>query len=70
MTEQRKDEIIRKVFYRHIENIMRDLEKCEDTNIVFQVGMDMGMLYRDLEDELSIEVREGTNNADDKRRDH
>lgn len=30
MTEQRKDEIVRKVFYRHIESIMRTLEPCED----------------------------------------
>ena len=56
MNGQRKDEIIRKVFYRHIENIMRDLERCEDIHIVFQLGMDMGMMHRDLEDELSAEV--------------
>lgn len=56
MTGQRKDEIERKVFYRHIESIMRTLEQCEDTNIVFQMGMEMGYLHRSLSEELSKEV--------------
>ena len=56
MTEQRKDEIERKVFYRHIESIMRTLERCEDTHIVFQMGMEMGYLHRSLSEELSKEV--------------
>ena len=56
MTEQRKDEIERKVFYRHIESIMRTLERCEDTHLAFQIGMEMGYLHRSLSEELSKEV--------------
>lgn len=56
MTEQRKYEIERMVFYRHIESIMRTLERCEDTNIVFQIGMEMGNLHRSLSEELSKEI--------------
>ena len=56
MTEQRKDEIERKVFYRHIESIMRILEECEDTHILFQMGMEMGYLHRSLSEELSKEI--------------
>ena len=56
MTKQRKDEIERKVFYRHIESIMRTLEQCEDTHIIFQMGMEMGYLHRSLSVELSKEV--------------
>ena len=56
MTEQRKDEIERKTFYRHIESIMRILERCEDTHIIFQMGMEMEYLHRSLVDELNKEV--------------
>ena len=56
MTQQRADEIERKVFYRHIESIMRTLEQCEDTHLVFQMGMEMGYLHRSLSEELSKEV--------------
>jgi len=56
MTRQRKDEIERKVFYRHIESIMRTLEQCKDTYLVFQIGMDMGYLHRSLSEELDKEV--------------
>lgn len=56
MTKQRKDEIERKVFYRHIESIMRSLEQCEDTHIIFLMGMEMGYLHRSLIDELNKEV--------------
>lgn len=56
MTEQRKNEIERKTFYRYIESIMRTLERCEDTNIIFQLGMEMGYLHKSLSDELSKEV--------------
>ena len=56
MTECRAEEITRKVFYRHIESIMRTLEPCEDTHIIFQMGIEMGYLYRSLSEELSKEV--------------
>lgn len=56
MTQRRANEIERKVFYRHIESIMLTLERCEDTHIVFQIGMEMGYLHRSLADELDKEV--------------
>ena len=56
MTEQRKNEIERRAFYRHIESIMRILEGCEDTHIIFQMGMEMGYLHRDLSKELNKEI--------------
>ncbi len=56
MTERRAEEIERKVFYRHIESIMRTFERCEDTHIIFQMGMEMGYLHRSLVDELDKET--------------
>ena len=56
MTEQRKDEIERKVFYRHIDSIMRTLEQCEDTHIIFEIGVKMGYMHRSLSEELSKEI--------------
>ncbi len=56
MTEQRKNEIERKVFYRHVESIVRRLELCEDTHLVFMMGMEMGYLHRSLSEELDKEV--------------
>ena len=56
MTVERAREIERKVFYKHFENIMRDLEECEDTNIIFNVGRHMGMMQDSLNDELDKEV--------------
>lgn len=56
MTEQRKDEIERKVFYRYIDSIMRTLERSEDIHLAFQIGMEMGYLHRSLSEELSKEI--------------
>lgn len=56
MTIERAREIERKVFYKHLENIMRDLEECKDTNIIFNVGRHMGMMQDALNDELKKEV--------------
>lgn len=53
MTEEIKDEIIRHVIYRHMEQIMRILKYCDDTNVIFQIGMEMGYMHRSLSDELS-----------------
>lgn len=64
MTQQRADEIERKVFYRHIESIMRTLERCEDTHLVFQIGMEMGYLHRSLSAELGKEIE--SKGSDDK----
>lgn len=56
MTRARMYEIERMVFYRHIESIMKILEPCEDTHIVFQMGREMGYLHNDLIEELNKEV--------------
>lgn len=56
MTEQRKEEIERVVFYKHIEEIMRTLEECDDSDIVFQLGMDLGRMKNDLDRELEKEL--------------
>ena len=65
MTIERAREIERKVFYKHFENIMRDLEECEDTNIIFNVGRHMGMMQDALNDELEKEVElPGFDNAE------
>ena len=52
MTVERSREIERKVFYKHLENIMRDLEECEDTHVIFNVGRHMGMMQDALNKEL------------------
>ena len=56
MTIERAREIERKVFYKHLKNIMQDLEECKDTNIIFNVGRRMGMMQDALNDELDKEV--------------
>ena len=56
MTIERAREIERKVFYKHFENIMRDLEECKDTDVIFNVGRHMGMMQDALNDELDKEV--------------
>lgn len=56
MTDRRKEEITRKVFYRHAESMMRTLEECENARIIFQIGMEMGYLHRSLVDELDKET--------------
>ena len=52
MTNERAREIERKVFYKYLENIMRDL----DTDVIFNVGRHMGMMQDALNDELEKEV--------------
>ncbi len=56
MTIERAREIERKVFYKYLENIMRDLEECKDTDVIFNVGRHMGMMQDALNDELDKEV--------------
>lgn len=55
MTIERAREI-KDVFYKHFENIMRDLEECKDTDVIFNVGRHMGMMQYDLNNELDKEV--------------
>ena len=64
MTEQRKDEIERKVFYRYMDSIMQTLERCKDTHLAFQIGMEMGYLHRSLSEELSKEVEPQKRNCE------
>lgn len=56
MTKQRMYEIERKVFYRHIESLMRILEPCVDAHVIFNIGREMGYLHNDLIEELNKEV--------------
>lgn len=70
MTTQRMYEIERKVFYQHIESIMKILEPCEDTHIIFEIGREMGYLHNDLIEELNKELEpelyeNKVNNEDD-----
>jgi len=56
MTIKRAREIERMVFYKYLDIIMRDLEECEDTHVIFNVGRHMGMMQDALNDELDKEV--------------
>ena len=56
MTSSRKDEIVRKVFFGNIDKIARSLEGCGNTDVIFDVGIDMGILFCALENELEKEV--------------
>lgn len=58
MTEERAYEIERLVIYKHIDNIMHELEKCEDSNVVFNVGRSIGMMQFDLKKALKEEIEE------------
>lgn len=60
MTSERANEIERKVIYKHIDNIMMDLEKCEDSNIVFNIGRRIGFMQYDLKRELEKEIKQPT----------
>ena len=54
MTQQRADEIVRKVIYARL-NVMPNTLTCEDA---FSVGRMVGQMQRQLEIELSKEVEE------------
>lgn len=56
MTIERAREIERMVFYKYLDNIMRDLEECKDTHVIFNVGRHIGMMQDALNDELEKEV--------------
>lgn len=58
MTQERANDIERIVIYKHIDNIMRDLEDCDNSNVVFNVGRRLGMLQYDLQQELKKELKE------------
>lgn len=54
MTQERADEIVRKVIYARL-NVMPKIENSEDA---FHVGRMIGQMQRQLEIELSAEVEE------------
>ena len=53
MTQQRADEIVRKVIYARL-NVLPDMENSEDA---FHVGRMIGQMQRQLEIELALEVK-------------
>lgn len=53
MTQERADEIVRKVIYARL-NVMPKMENSEDA---FHVGRMIGQMQRQLEIELSLEVK-------------
>lgn len=57
MTKERADEIVRLSFYRHIDNLASALTRnCDNAEVAFDVGRYVGMMQKDLENELSKEV--------------
>ena len=56
MTKQRAEEIERKVFYRYLDQLERDLEKGGDIQVAFEVGRTLGYMQKTLRDELEAGV--------------
>ena len=59
MTQQRADEIVRKVIYARL-NVMPKLKDAEEA---FHIGRMIGQMQRQLEIELSAEVTESEDKA-------
>lgn len=58
MKRERAKEIEMIVIYKHIDHIMNNLEECENTNVIFNVGRRLGMMQIDLQKELEKEIKE------------
>ena len=59
MTKARADEIVRLSFYRNIDSLARVLsEDCNRAEIAYYVGRCIGMMQKDLENELAKEIKE------------
>jgi len=57
MTESRADEIVRLTFYRQIDNLANALSRnCDNSEVAFDVGRYVGMMQKDLEHELEMEI--------------
>lgn len=56
MTVERAREIERTVIYRYLDDIMRDLEECENRHVAFNVGRHIGMMQIQLCSELDKEI--------------
>lgn len=58
MKQARADEIVRCTFYRHIDNLASALSSnCDNSEVAFDVGRYVGMMQKDLENELAKEVK-------------
>lgn len=59
MTGSRANEIVRLVFYRHIDNMKEMLSRsCDSSEVAYEIGRYVGMMQKDLETELKKEVKE------------
>ena len=59
MNKARADEIVRLSFYRHIDNLVGALSRnCDNSEVAFDVGRYLGMMQKDLENELEKEVNQ------------
>lgn len=59
MTRARADEIVRITFYKHLNNLAGVFSRdCDNSEIAFDVGRYAGMMQKDLETELSKEIKE------------
>ena len=58
MTQQRADEIVRKVIYANL----KIMPTMEDSDVAFHVGRMIGTMQRQLEIELSLEVGQESEN--------
>lgn len=64
MNKARADEIIRNTFYSNLDSLSLSLQRrCEDSKVAFDVGRYVGMMQKNLENELEKEV-EVSNNAE------
>lgn len=58
MTQARADEIVRFTFYKYIDETANMIaEKCDNSEVAFEVGRYMGLMQKELENELSKEVK-------------
>lgn len=59
MNKARANEIVRLTFYRHIDNLVSSLTRnCDNSEVAFEVGRYVGMMQKDLENELNKEIEE------------
>lgn len=59
MTKARKEEIENKAIYTYASSIVNDIKGCEDIrDIVFIIGLNIGLMSKTLSDELQKEVTE------------
>lgn len=57
MNKVRADEIVRLTFYKHIDNLSAALSRnCDNSEVAFDVGRYVGMMQKELENELGKEV--------------